>query len=497
MKKIQYGIILMIVCCMVASCYKDKGNYDYHDINELNFSNFDTAKGYTVNVGETLTVTPQLTGTQDPDGSGRQYSYEWSLDFTQKDSVLSREKNLQVKLLVPPGRYTLQFRVTDKETGIQFHTRTQLLVTTNIFEGYLVMSEVNGKTRLDMLSYRRADDNFTQITDVLAEMSSTAPVQGKPMQVFCFETEAFRVTPQTYRIYLVTSAGTYKIDPETFGYTPLNSIRYEMTGALPDDFKPSSLTGALQYGFMPTTFMVEGNNVYTRAHEGGVFPLVPVNTYASSSQPFRAFPQIAVNDDAIVMYNMDKRAFTTTSFGGNSVIDLTDLGFPEGKDMVYMEDQTNGYGYAVLKDPGMPNYHLLRFYPGFAFSDYFEPMNATDIDKATHFAVSPELGYLFYSVGGKLYEYDPFLRTSFLLLNKGSSEITHLSFQKYFSTSGYDKYIEMGNWLTVGSVNPAGTEGSNGTMELYSIPPLNAALQLKHSWTGFGKITSVSYRERN
>jgi hypothetical protein len=497
MKKIHFAILIAL-CCAFAACYKDKGNYNYHPVNQLTFTNFDTAKGYTVNVGQTLSITPQLKGTLDPDGSGKQYSYEWSLDFPQQDSVLSKEKTLNVKLVLAPGKYTLQYKVTDLSTGIQFSTRAQLLVTTRVFEGYLVMNEVNGKTRLDMVSYSRTDDHFEFIPDVLSQMSSALPVQGKPIQVFCFETEAFRITPQTYRIYLVTETGTYKIDPETFGYGPLDDFSYEMTGVLPATFKPAVLTGALQYGFEPAMFMTEGNDIYRRTYEGVVFPNVPVNIYAGDSKPFKAFPQVACNDDVVVIYNMDKRIFTSSSFAGINVTDMPpDLDFPEGKDMVYMEDQTNGYGYAVLKDPGLANYYLLRFYPGFGFQDYFDPITATDIDKATHFAVSPELGYLFYSVGGKLYEYDPFLHKSFLMMDKGTAEITFLSFQKFFSTSGYDKYIEFGNLLTVGSLDPAGAEGSNGTLERFSIPPLNASLQRKDAWTGFGRIASVSYRERN
>ena len=499
MKKIQTCFILMAFCCALASCYKDIGNYDYKDVNELNFDNIDTAKGYTVFFGDMLTVTPRLKGTQDPDGSGKTYSYEWSLDFSEKDSVLSTEKNLNVKLLVPPGKYTLQFKVTDKETGLRFHIRTQLLVTTKVFEGYLVMNEVNGKTRLDMLSYHRSDDRFEQLTDVLAQMSSPAPVQGKPKQVFCMETEYFRITPQTYRIYLVTETGTYKIDPETFGYNTLNDLRYEMVGSLPANFKPTGFNGTLQYLFMPAMLMTEGNNVYQRICEGIVFPYVPVNVYAGESTPFKAFPQVTCYDDGYTIYNMDKRTFTSGTIGSVNVMDIPPgNGFPEGKDMVYMEDQpATGLGYAVMKDPGVANYYLLRFYPGYSFADYFEPVNAVDFDKATHFAASPELGYLFYSVGGKLYEYDPFLQTSFLMLDKGNEEITYIAFQKFFNPNFYDKYTEFGNLLTVGTLNPAGTEGSNGTLEQYSVPPVNKPLQKTNTWTGFGKITSLSYRERN
>lgn len=500
MKKIQTCFILITLCGALASCYKDLGNYQYQDVNELNFGGIDTAQGYTVFFGETLMITPQLEGTQDPDGSGRSYTYEWSLDFSQKDSVLSNEKDLNVKLLVPPGKYTLQYKVTDQQTGIRFHTRTQLLVTTKVFEGYLVMNEVNGKTRLDMLSYHRMNDDFEQLTDVLSVMSSAAPVDGKPKQVYCMEIEVFQVTPQTYRIYLVTETGAYKIDPETFGYKPLDDFRYEMAGSLPADFKPTGLTGSLQYLFMPVMYMTEGNNIYQRVVEGVVFPYTPMNVYAGQSKPFKAFPQVACYDDGVTIFNMENRTFTFGNAGSVNVMDIPPgNGFPVGKDMVYMEDQqSTGLGYAVMKDPGLDNYYLLRFYPGYSFADYFEPVvNAVDFDKAAHFAASPELGYLFYSVGGKLYEYDPFLQQSFLMLDKGAEEITYIAFQKFFNPNYDPVYSGFSNLLTVGSIDPSGVEGSNGTLEQYAVPPVNAALQKANSWTGFGKITSIAYRERN
>lgn len=499
MLHIKPFFVLLFLCAAVAGCYKDKGNYNYHPVNEVNFSGIDTAAGYTVYLGDTLSITPQLKGSQDPDGTAKKYSYEWSIDLTGSDSVLSTEKSLRVRILLAPGKYTLQYKATDLQTGIRFHIRTQLLVVTQVFEGYLVMCDVNGHTRLDMLSYNRTADNFQQLPDVLTQLNSAAPVQGRPRQVFCMETEALRVTPQTYRIYLLTDAGAYKIDPETFGYNSLSDFRYEMVGTLPAGFAPSSLTGNLQYLFMPTTFMVEGNNIYRRTYESVVFPYVPVNIYAGESKPFRAFPQVTGYDDGFTVFNMDKRMFATGSPSGINVTDLTaDLGFPEGKDMVYMEDQlSTGLGYAVMKDPGVASYYLLRFYPGYSFADYFEPMSATDIDKATHFATSPELGYLFYSVGGRLYEYDPFLQKSFLMLDKGSDEITYIAFQRFFNPNMYDRYTQFGNLLTVGSVDHNGSEGSNGALEQFSVPPINKALQRTNAWTGFGRIVSVSYRERN
>ncbi len=498
MKNIRSLFILIALCFAFSGCYKDKGNYDYKPVNELTFSNFDSENGYRVDFGQLLTVSPQLKGTLDPDGTKNAYTYVWSIEINGKDSVISAEKVLNVKLEVPPGNYTLKLIVKDDASGVQYPIKTQLLVTTKVFEGYMVLNEVNGKSRLDMITYYRTDNIFEQHTDVLAEMSSDLPLQGKPVQVYCMETEYFARTPQTYRIYIVTETGAYKIDPETFGYTDMNNFRYELTGQVPADFKPKGIIGILQNNYMPITYLTEGSDIYLRTNGIPTFPYAPINVYAGEGQPFKAFPQIAAYTDKAVIYNMDKRTFTSSPFTGRNATDMPpSAGFPVGKDMVYMEGQATGNSYAVLKDPGTANYYLMKFQPSWPYLYFNDAMNAKDIDKAEHFAVSPDLGYLFYSVGGKLYEYDNFLKTSFLMLDKGSSQITHISFQRFFNRSVFAKYTAWGKLLTVGTYNPAGNEGSNGTLELYTVPPVNAALQLTNSWTGLGKITSVSYRERN
>ncbi len=498
MKQIQYLVIMMVLCIAAVSCYKDKGNYNYHPINELSFLNFDTTNGYSVEFGQPLTVSPQIKGTLDTSGAQKSYSYEWSLYFNSKDSVISTDKILNVKLQEPPGNYTLQLIVTDKTTGVQYAIRTQLLIITEIFEGFLVLNEVSGKSRLDMITYNRTDNTYKQHTDILTEMGSQLPVQGKPIQVFCMESEYFAKTPDSYLIYLVTETGTYRLNPETFGYIDQYNFRNEITGQIPADFMPLNLSGGIQYGITPMMFLSEGANIYKRGFEYPTFPYVPINIYAGAATPFKAFPIVPMYYLYATIYNMDKRTFTSFSLSGVNVTDMAPAsGFPVGRDMVYMEGKLNGNAYAVMKDPGTTTYYMVRFSPFMKLVSYNEQITGTDIDKAEHFAVSPDLGYLFYSVGGKVYEYDPFLKTSFLMLDKGSARITYLSFQSFFASASFTKYADWSKLLNVGTYDPSGAEGSNGTLEQYSVPPINAALTRTNVWTGLGKITSVTYRERN
>jgi hypothetical protein len=46
MKQIPSFFILLLAAACFVSCYKDKGNYTYHAINQVSFENFDTTNGY-------------------------------------------------------------------------------------------------------------------------------------------------------------------------------------------------------------------------------------------------------------------------------------------------------------------------------------------------------------------------------------------------------------------------------------------------------------------
>lgn len=127
---------------------------------------------------------------------------------------------------------------------------------------------------------------------------------------------------------------------------------------------------------------------------------------------------------------------------------------------------------------------------------YYQEITGTDFDQATNFACSPDHNYIFYSVGGKLYEYDMYLKTSFLMADYGASAITYLSFPHFASRFGKPNYITWSKSLLVGVLDPSGTAGNNGTLDQYSIPDVNGQLVKTNSWTGFGKIVSVGYRDR-
>lgn len=205
------------------------------------------------------------------------------------------------------------------------------------------------------------------------------------------------------------------------------------------------------------------------------------------------------NGAAGSFYDVDKKAFAQNASYNSVVLNApaSSLNYPSGYNLIYMDKDYNNNAFAILEDPATSDRYLMRFPIGGA-QTYFQKITGTDIAQATHFASSPAFGYLFYSVGGKVYEYDLSLRTSILMIDKGASNITYLNFQHFFNRGTSTVNPKYSTWADYLNVVSYGSSETSGTFELYNIPPINGQLTLVPgcSWTGFGEIVSVSYRER-
>lgn len=506
-KYLFYGVMSIILILTIASCAKDRGNYLYHPINEISFSNFDTAKGYQVLFGDSLKIHPTLSGTLDKNATG-DYSYAWSwVTYNQFqneiDSVFSTTKDLNAPVKLFPGTYTLQYRVTDNGTGVTFQARTKVNVTTAVYEGYLLLNKIGGQSRLDMLSYDAAKGSFAKYIDVLKMQGSTVPMNGIPYQVYCATYVSSNIATRNYGIFILNSSGCNRIDQETFGYDPEMNIRSLFIGDVPEDFAPTHMMAEWIRGIVgyPQLYLFDGNgNVYSASSFSGyAFHYTPLNVYSAGAAPFPVASYGVTNGAAGSFYDVDKKAFAQNASYNSVVLNApaSSLNYPSGYNLIYMDKDYNNNAFAILEDPATSDRYLMRFPIGGA-QTYFQKITGTDIAQATHFASSPAFGYLFYSVGGKVYEYDPSLRTSILMIDKGASSITYLNFQHFFNrgiSTVNPKYSTWADYLNVASY---GSSETSGTFELYNIPPINGQLTLVPgcSWTGFGEIVSVSYRER-
>lgn len=472
MYKYILGVLSVIV---LAGCYKDKGNYTYHELNAVTISGIDSS--YSLLQGSRLQIKPVLAFTKDASGDTSKYSYEW-LAIAKVGSTpigdrydLATTRNLDVNITLPPSKdYAMYYRVTDKATGVTFKYVFNLTVSIVISKGLLILSDVNGKARLDMLS--EYPTKYTMYTDVLGMLGSTVPHDGASVEVAVVSTG----------YYISTTAGTHKLNTNTFGWLPTYNISYEFQSKMPENM----VAQRLMTTFGGTLCYADGNlYVYNQAYQ--VRYNLPVNYLSTSKEYFKISRHIAYNNRnmiPIILYDETNHRFIRYS-PPNSECTL----MPDGtvfnyqdptKDLLYMTWNTysNGMLFALLKDRATKKVYLARVNVSADVlrQNSYDEMIATDIDKATQMAVDPVNGYIFYSVGGKLYEYDPSLKSARLMLDRPGSEITMLN--------------NASDGLVVGFYQLSGPAETGGSWEKYTVPPVNGPLQLKESYQGFGRIVS-------
>jgi hypothetical protein len=146
----KYIFLIIVSIFLFASCYEDKGNYDYSEINELTLTGIEST--YDVDIDDTLKVVTDLKGTLYNDAS--KFSYRWEINR----EVVSEEKDIayRVKIL---GNKLCRFIVHDIDTGVETSQSFDLTVSSaTAGDAILVLS--NYKNRAE-ISYKRIDREGT------------------------------------------------------------------------------------------------------------------------------------------------------------------------------------------------------------------------------------------------------------------------------------------------------------------------------------------------
>ena len=519
---------------VLSACYKDTGNYLYNDVNTISIKLDSTA--YNIVMGQTLKIKPVLQLSMDSVAGSydtTRYGYKWMIRDTtgggSKEIVIATTRDLDIPITLkeaisgPMSGYKLYYYAKDKRTGLQSLATAKLSVTTNVFEGWLALCDVNGSSRLDMAMCSKGNYLNNLVPNVLGMVGSGLDMSGSPVGVtYC--TKPSMLTSYSFNgIYITTSKGTNRIDPNYFLWTPNMNLRYDFTSDIPDNFAADVIVGTggpVNYLHTPDGNLYSYNSAFPQVKWGPQVNLVQGEPDAFKCSPFIATDATSLNagiGGALLFDVTQKRFLSYLPAYGYNPNPLFSKPLPAftgaalnyqnvGMDLVYMVEvgvYNGGEAFAVLKNATTSNHYLARIAFGRSSSptyalNHYSQITGTDIDKAERFAVNPDFGYLFYSVGSKVYEYDMGLKKSFLMQDYGNKKITVLKFHNFHSNNyntpaaGYQK---LNNKLIVATYDPA-LPNSSGSLDLWSVPVLNAPLVSFGSISGFGKIQSLTYRER-
>lgn len=499
-----------------AACSPDKGNYDYHTLNEPNITGVPEANS--VLIHDVLDLDPSMgDNVTDLDA----YSYEWKVinnSGDHEETVIGKDKHLHTEVTLDAGTYTLYFTATDKQSGLFWRKSYTLTVSDSSSEGWMVLCDVDGATRLDIIS---AVTGKTY-QDVLAAKGMDK--LDHPYAIQYAPKNGYSGSP----FYLFTADGATRLSNNNFAWQKDFAFKYEVAKSL--DLRPRGMV-CDKSGMMRA--LVSDGIMYTASNMGiqGLFaavnkqpvlaPYVGANVGATSYAsvylvyddtnkcfmaccPFLVALSLSDNN----YHSMAEMEEIATGYKGSDMVTGTAFkDYPVGLDFVYMEntkyDPGNskmGITYTVLRDGSKYYLYGIQLGDMLTYADcsyvlgkayYGDLSDCKDISKASHFAFSSLRNYMYYAVDGTVYRVnlsETPLRAEKQFTLAGES-ITVMKFNLYQgSTSNHDYDLVV-----------ASEKNGVGTLRLYdgmaSEGDFTSVKPTVH--TGFAKIVDATYRERS
>lgn len=509
MKKNFKAILMMLlVMFSLLSCNKDLGNYTYGDLSEIQFTGIDSA--YQAFNQKEFLIKPVIKFLDGAAINVDDYTFEWFTINTStavlnadKKKFLGNKLQLDTIITLPPGEYQLYFRVQNKATGYLHQHISKLTVTSELSNGWLVLNDIDGKARLDMLNYNVSQQKYVPYTDILSTFSN-AKLEGKPKLVYYLYNRDPFTSKYSNRIYVGTDQTTLSFNNEIQTWTDYRNLRFEVNHPTTTTYHAEvirSQKSALSY-VLDSDGILMGENITQGFLFGPTLNRVSGGARMNISKYIAEFH--GSSSAYAVVFDQDNKRFLVHS-GTNYTLLQPSSSQPEifipdqvGMDLLYMEralTATNQF-YALLKNSSTSQIKLLRFVHS---SSTFTPLafdvvsNTHQLDQASFYAVDPIYGSLIYAVGSKVYQYDPFGKNYTLLQDLGNRKISLLKYQKLVKNSVDPRYVDFSKKLMICSYDPS-QPNTSGKMEFYEIS-LGGAAKLTEFYTGFGKIADVSYRE--
>ncbi len=526
----------MAVALLLQSCYKDKGNYTYSDINEVIIKGLPSPQ-YNSYDG-TATITPILVNAKDTTLrlDTNLFTYRWAcLDRGDGHGLtIATTWNLnKTELNLPGGNYAIIYQVTDRSSGKMVSQEFFISVSDLFGKGLLIMTELPGnKVGLDMLSWmaNQTQDTFKftlfpNVLDVAGSALAEEPLTG-PIQLAKYRDGMATLNDrETNAYWLITESGSRRVGGN-FDWVPEWDERsaFMTPSVYPQGLAIEKMAFA-RYSSSAQEFLMKGSDggLYFSAGTNGIYAMNPINT-VDKGTTFFAFSKFAITTKtAGIVFDDDTNRIRTntsksepitnsTASSGTNAFGTLPSWSNLNMDIKFLcinptNTGTTCYGYAILKD-GSGDYYLFRMYltgtgaPNVLVNRWQKMAieDITDFEQAEQMiAGGHENDYIYYSVGSKVYSYDIIYNRATEVLDIASTHpghtITYLNFT-YFYPIGGAGYTDNENEkiICVGSF-----DGTNSVLEEYEITRGNERFTLYtnpnsgqvHQWPISGKIVDV------
>lgn len=256
--KILFTVMSLLI---LTSCYEDKGNYDYKEMNDIKISVSTESDSYAL--GDKVVSKPDLVFTLG--NANSDLSYEWTFD----GHVIADTKDLEWIADTIASTKELRLAVFDNKTGVSYFGSTYISVTsTYASNGWVVLSEKEGNSTLAFLREQTEEGVLKPVvTRDIYQMINGTPMGTQPVSIYSHWTEPWDGEDKNSWLWVAQKGGPGAID--------ISGSSYKREGILSQMF----LSKSYPEGFVPeavidmqflTMAVSEDGTIYTRVKDSNL-----------------------------------------------------------------------------------------------------------------------------------------------------------------------------------------------------------------------------------
>ncbi len=466
-------IVISLLVFSLLSCYKDYGNYDYNELNEISITGIE--ESYVVEQFENFTIQPVIEQADATDETNLEFLWHMYPDNRLNNSdTLSTERDLNATVFSTPGYYKAICRVTDGNTGVFVKKEFSVQVVNTYSNGLMILSELNNNANIAFLNSAGSlyEDVYYTVNKVYAGKN---PV-GLGLINNRFEKGVLIMCDDGKGGAVVDALGFEK-------YAEYNDLFW-----IPKE-TPKPSWYCMYENWFYSDFIIDNGLLRHRNLMNGA----PVKCDAETMKGTELFP--AMFNGWIMsqtFYDQKSERFIVRQVGGAmGVVNDMPAGLFNPADlkmqMICGADGFKGDCFAMVYDDESNKYYSIQFIcDGTNVNplSMIELSSAVDLDKASSFAVSSLSPQYFYAVENKLYCLDALANVNSLVYEFDAGvTIDHIELKK-----------EEGDRVMFVGTSQTASDKKIGSIHFMDVS-LNGGLELTKTYPNMtGKVVDFLYK---
>lgn len=495
--KLKYQILATCCVLLMASCYKDKGNYIYKVPEDITISGVETSYDK-VSLVDKISIDPKVNST-DPDAK---FSYWWGIYETNvqgsapKVDTIGRAKTLDYLVTQPAKGWVLVFGAKNEHTGFSKIITANVNVVTQFTRGWYIMKSDGGKTDVDLFLTPSGIAPQSRLENVFSLVNGKK-LDGEASLFGFYSNYKSNVTgayANTRALFILSDKDASVVNINTFKEIHgINDLFYETPSAK----KPGSISESSQANY----FVNDGHlhSVYSMSANVGLFGGKQLrddnNSPYSLSKYFMAYPF-----ENPFFFDETSSSFVSATGTGSVLSAVTDAPETEmpanrnNKELLFMGlKSTYPYvGIALFRDKTDPSLKIISTISpsNYAVKIVNDTLASTDkLNKAERFGlIIEDENILYFSVGQEIWSWNLSNGVEQLQYTVPAGEkITFIRHRKYTGSNATEQPFYY-NYMLIGT-----TSGGSYKVRVFRKTSGNLATTPDFTMEGKGSVGDVIY----